>query len=131
MGPKDVVRTLDQQTSEIRVASFGDAELRISFTGLAASWSQAEIAAHITTSLESVLVAQGKDEGESSDLTNALDRQQGMDLGILGLSHLLDLTIVVLDLGRHLRDLLEHRAERRELRLHTVLRTFFRILIQL
>jgi hypothetical protein len=37
MRPEDMVRTLDQQTSEICVASFCNAELRISFAGLTAS----------------------------------------------------------------------------------------------
>ena len=53
---EDVVGALDQQTSEIGVASLGDAELRIAFTGLAASWPQAEIAAYVTTSPETLLI---------------------------------------------------------------------------
>lgn len=36
MWPQDVVGALDQQTSQIRVASLGDAELRVAFAGLAA-----------------------------------------------------------------------------------------------
>jgi hypothetical protein len=47
MRSKDVVRALDEQTSEIDVARLGDAELRIAVPGLAASRSQAEIAAYI------------------------------------------------------------------------------------
>ena len=39
MRSEDMVRTLDQQTSQIGVASLGDAELRVAFPGLAASWS--------------------------------------------------------------------------------------------
>jgi hypothetical protein len=39
MRSEDVVRTLDQQTSEIGVASLGDTELRIVFAGLTSSWS--------------------------------------------------------------------------------------------
>ena len=38
MRSEDVVRTLDQQTSEVGVASFGDTELRIVSAGLTASW---------------------------------------------------------------------------------------------
>jgi hypothetical protein len=45
-----MVGTLDQQTSEVDVASLGDTELWVSFARLAASWPQAEIAAHVTTS---------------------------------------------------------------------------------
>src|SRR5882757_8096990 len=40
MRPKDVVRALDEQTSEIDVARLRDAELRIAVPGLAASRSQ-------------------------------------------------------------------------------------------
>ena len=39
MRAKNMVRTLDQQTSEIDVASLCDAELRITITRLASSWS--------------------------------------------------------------------------------------------
>src|SRR5271156_6923729 len=63
MRSEDVVGTLDQQTSEISVACLGDAELRIVFAGLTASWPQAEIAAHVTTPAE----------GEGGDVANALD----------------------------------------------------------
>jgi hypothetical protein len=70
-----MVRTLDQQTSKVGVASLGDTELRIVFAGLAASWSQAEIAAHITTSAEAFLIAQSQDEGEGGDVADALDGQ--------------------------------------------------------
>jgi len=41
-----------------------------------------------------------------------VDLQQGLRLRILGLPELLDLPVVLLDLGGHLRDLLEHRTER-------------------
>jgi hypothetical protein len=53
---QDMVRALDQETSQINVACFSNAELRIAIARLAASWSQAEIAAHISTSLEALLV---------------------------------------------------------------------------
>lgn len=43
MRAKDVVRALDQQTSEISVAGLGDAKLRIVLAGLAASRSQTEV----------------------------------------------------------------------------------------
>jgi hypothetical protein len=52
-----MVGTLDQQASEVDVASLGDAELWVSFAGLAASLPQAETAAHVTTSPEAFLAA--------------------------------------------------------------------------
>ena len=112
MRAENVVRTLDQQTSEIGVAGLGDPELRIVFAGLTAPWSQAEVTAHITTSTETLLVAQREDECKSGDVTDAVDGQQRLSLGILGLSHPLDLPVILLDLQRHLRDLLEYRTER-------------------
>ena len=112
MRPEDVVGTLDQKASEIDVASIDDAKLRISFAGLDASWPQAEIAAHITTSSEAFLVAERENEGQSGDVPDTVHLQQSLGLWIRGLCQLLDLAIIVLDLGRHLRDLHEHRAKR-------------------
>jgi hypothetical protein len=57
LGSEDVTDTLDQQTSEIGVARLDDAQLRIVFARLTASWSQPEIAAHVTTSAEAFLIA--------------------------------------------------------------------------
>src|SRR5258706_3531628 len=62
MRPEDVVRALDQQTSEICVARLRDAKLRVSFTGLAAAWSQPQITANIASSPKAFLVAQGENE---------------------------------------------------------------------
>ena len=45
-------------------------------------------------------------------MADALDRHQGLGLGVLGLSHPLDLTVIVLDLDGHVCDLFKHRAER-------------------
>jgi hypothetical protein len=60
MRSKDVVRALDEQTSEIYVARLRDAELRIAIPGLAASRSQAEIAAYIAALLKAFFTAQGQ-----------------------------------------------------------------------
>jgi hypothetical protein len=49
LWPKYMVRTLDQQASEVDVACFYDAQLSISSAGLTIPPSQAEIAAHIAT----------------------------------------------------------------------------------
>jgi hypothetical protein len=46
--------------ASVDVAALGDAELRISLARLAASRSQAEIAANITTLLGALLAAQGQ-----------------------------------------------------------------------
>jgi hypothetical protein len=57
MRSQDVTGTLDQQASEVDVASLGDAKLWITITGLTASRSQTEIAAYIATLLETLLAA--------------------------------------------------------------------------
>src|ERR1019366_4032404 len=103
--------TLDQQTSQVDVASFGDAELRVAIPRLAASWSQAEIAPDVTTLLEALLASQGQHERQSRKVTDPGNLDQGLCLRILRLSELTDLSIVLLDLERHLGDLLEHRAK--------------------
>jgi hypothetical protein len=82
--------------------------LRVSITGLTAPWSQAEIAASIPTSPKALLVPQGQHIGQSRDVTNTVDLQQCLCLRIRRLSELLNLSIVLLDLDRHLCDLLEH-----------------------
>lgn len=111
MRPKDVVRALDQQTSEISVAGLGGPELRIAFAGLTASGSQTEVATYVSTSTKAFLVTKRQDEREGRDVTNAVNGQQRLRLGLLRLSHPLDLPIVLLDLQRHRRDLFEHRTE--------------------
>jgi hypothetical protein len=109
---QDMVRALDQETSQINVACFSNAELRIAIARLAASWSQAQIAASVPTSLESFLVPQGQNIGQRGNVADALNLQQSLRLGVLRLREFEDLPIVLLDLESHLRDLLEHRIER-------------------
>ncbi len=59
MRSEDVVRALDQQTSEVRVAGMGDAELRIVISRLTSPRSQAQIVPYIATSSEPFLAAEG------------------------------------------------------------------------
>ena len=56
MRSKDLVGALDQQTSKVRVASLGNAKLRIVVSGLAALRLEAQITTHIATLLEPLLV---------------------------------------------------------------------------
>jgi hypothetical protein len=44
-------------------------------------------------------------------MTDTVNLEQCLRLWIFGLTELLDLAVVLLDLQRHLRDLLENRAE--------------------
>src|SRR5216683_5964514 len=112
MRAEDMVGTFDQQASQVDVAGLGDAELRISISRLTASRSETEIAPDIATLLEALLASQGQHEGQSRDVTHAVYLQQGLGLRILRLAKFLDLAIILLDLRRHRRDLLEHRTER-------------------
>lgn len=57
MWSKDVVDTLDQQTSQIGVAGLRDPELRVPISGLTASRSQAEIAPDTAALLDALLAA--------------------------------------------------------------------------
>lgn len=107
-----MVGALDQQTSEVCVAGMGDAELRIMISGLTTPRSQAQVATHIATSSEPFLAAEGQHEGQGGEVADAVNLQQCLSLGILGLAELLDLPVVLLDLDCHLRDLLEHWTER-------------------
>jgi hypothetical protein len=112
MRSEDVVRALDEQTSEIYVACLRDAELRITVPGLAASRSQTEIAAYIAALLKAFFTAQGQHIGQRRDVANTVNLQECLCLRILCLADLLDLSIVLLDLGGYLRDLQQHRTER-------------------
>src|ERR1700727_1344257 len=109
MRSTHVVGTLDQQATEIDVASLGDAELRISVARLAASWPQAQVAANIATSLEPFLAPQRQDIRQCRELADTVDLDQRLRLRILRFSEALDGAIVMLDLHRHLRNLFEHR----------------------
>ena len=111
MRSKDVVRALDEQTSEIYVACLRDAKLRIAIPGLAASRSQAEIAAYIAALLKAFFTAQGQHIGQRRNVANTVDLQECLCLRILCLADLLNLSIVLLDLGGHLRDLHQYRTE--------------------
>ena len=62
MRSEDVVGALDQQTSKITVAGLGDPELWVPITGLAASWSQTEVATNIATLPEAFLAAKSQDD---------------------------------------------------------------------
>src|SRR5260370_37756463 len=112
MRTDHVVGTLDQQGTQIDVASLGDAELRVAIPGLTAFWPQAEVAADIATSLEAFLAAQRQDVSQGRELPDAVDLDQRLCLWILRLRESLDQPVVVLDLLRHLCDLLEHPTER-------------------
>ena len=112
MRSQDMVGALDQQTSEICVAGMGDAKLRIVVSGLTPTWSQTQVATNIATSSEPFLAAERQHEGQGGEMADAVNLQQRLRLRILGLAELLDLPVVLLDLDRYLRDLLEHRTER-------------------
>jgi hypothetical protein len=88
------IGALDQQRPEVDIASLGDAEWRVVVPGLAASRPQAEITAHIATSLEVFLAAQCQDIGQRRELADAIDFDQRMRLRVLRLCQLLDQTVI-------------------------------------
>lgn len=105
------VGALDQQTSKIRVASLGDAELRIAFAGLAAFWSKPKVATDVSTSTESRLIPDRQHERKSGDMADPVNRHHGLRLGILGLSQALNLPVILRDLESHVCDLSKNRTE--------------------
>ena len=104
LWPKYMVRALDQKTSQIDVAGLGDAELRITIARLTASWSQPEIATHVPTGLKRCLFPRVRTYVRA--VTDSMDLQQSLCLGVLRLREFEDLPIVLLDLEGQLRDLL-------------------------
>jgi hypothetical protein len=97
VSPENLVGTLDQRRAQIDVAGLGNAELRIwiSFAGLAAPRSQAEIATHIATSLATVLAPQSQDIRQRRELPDSVDHEQGLRLWVLGLRELLDQPVIM------------------------------------
>src|SRR5258708_18355696 len=90
---------------------FGGAELRVADPGLAAFGPQAGVGADIATSLEAFLAAQRQDVSQGRELPDTVDRDQRLCLCILRLRESRDQPVVVLDLLRHLRDLLARGKE--------------------
>src|ERR1700678_192293 len=107
-----MVGALDQQTSQVRVASLGNTELRIALTGLAAFRSETKVATDVSTASESTLIPERQDKRKRGDVANPMDRHHGLCLNILGLSQPLNILVILLDLESHLRDLSENRTER-------------------
>src|ERR1700733_10911200 len=85
MRSENMVGALDQQRTQVDVASLGDAELWVAVAGLAAFRTQAEITTHIATSLEALLAAQRQYVGQRRELSNAVDLEQRLGLvNVLG-----------------------------------------------
>ena len=95
MSPKHVIGALHQQATEVDVARLGDAELRISLSGLAAFRPQAEIAAHIATSLETFFASQSQDIRQCRELAYSIDLEERLCFRIFLLRQLLDRPVVV------------------------------------
>jgi hypothetical protein len=91
-----MVGAFNQERSEVDVSSLGDAKLRIAVPGLAASRSQAEVTAHIATSLEAFFASQSQHIGQRCELPDAVDLKQRLRLRIFRLRELLDGAIVLL-----------------------------------
>src|SRR5277367_7101238 len=105
MPPEDVIGTLHQQAAEVDVASLGNTELRVSLSGLTPFRSQAEIATHIATSLETFFASQSQDIRQRRQLPYSIDLEERLGLRIFLLGQLLDRPVVLLDLHRHIGDL--------------------------
>src|ERR1700742_904562 len=107
MPPKNVIGTLHQQAAKVDVPRLGDAELRISLSGLTPFRPQAEIATYIATSLETFFVSQGQDIRQRRELAHSIHLEERLGFRIFLLSQLLDRLVVLFDLHRHVCDLME------------------------
>ena len=95
MSPEHVIGTLHQQATEVDIARLGDAELRISLSGLVAFRPQAEIAAHIATSLETFFASQSQDIRQCRELAYSIDLEERLCFRIFLLRQLLDRPVVL------------------------------------
>ena len=96
MPPQDVIGTLHQKAAEVDVASLGNTELRVSLSGLTPFRSQAEIATHIATSLETFFASQSQDIGQRREMAHSIDLEERLCFAIFRLSQLLDCPVVLL-----------------------------------
>ena len=76
MTPEHMVSALDEQGAQIDIAGLGDAELRVSSTRLASSWSQSQIATHVPASLEPFFATQSEDIRQRCELAHTIDLDQ-------------------------------------------------------
>ncbi len=105
-----MIGAFDQKLAEIAIAGLCNAELGIAVPGLASAWSQAEIAANISASLEALFIAQGEYEGQCSQMSNAINLDQRLCLRISSPRKFFNRQVVLLDLHRHVSNLVEQRA---------------------
>jgi hypothetical protein len=75
-----MVGALDQQLSQLPVTGFRDSKLWVAVARLATSRSQAEVAAYVATSLETLLVAQRQHEGQRREVTDPVDLDESLRL---------------------------------------------------
>ncbi len=78
-----MVGALNQERSEVDVSSLGNTKLRVAVPGLAASRPQAEVTAHIATSLETFFASQSQHIRQRSELADAVDLKQRLRLRLL------------------------------------------------
>ena len=105
-----MVGAFDQELAEIAIAGLCNAELGIAVPGLASAWSQAKIAANISASLETLFITQGKHEGQCGQMSDAIDLDQRLCLRISSPRKFFNRQVVLLDLHRHVSNLVEQRA---------------------
>ena len=89
-----MVGALDQERSEVDVASLGNAKLWVAVPGLTASRPQAEMAAHIPASLEALLTAQRQNIRQRRQLADAVNLEQSLGLRVLRLRESFDGAVV-------------------------------------
>jgi hypothetical protein len=107
----DMVGAFDQELAEISIAGFCDSKLRIAVTRLASTRSQSQVAADVAASLKSLFLSQRQHEGQRCQMANPIYLDQGLCLRVGSLDKLFDRSVVLLDLHRHISDLMEQRAQ--------------------
>ncbi len=106
-----MIGAFDQKLAKIAIAGLCNAELGVTVPGLTSAWSQAEIATNVAALLEALFIAQGEHEGQSCEMSNAINLDQRLRLWIGSLRKFFNRQVVLLDLHRHVSNLVEHRAE--------------------
>src|SRR5215472_11971594 len=95
--PQDMLRSLYQQSSQIRIALFADVQLRLALSRVSSSRLQSQIAAHVATLAEAMRVSQRQQEGQRDQCAYPLDLLQHLHLRITHFRQRFDPVVVLCD----------------------------------
>src|SRR6185437_11417590 len=112
-----IMRTLNQQVSELRVAGLADAELQVGLARLPALGYEAEESTDVTGFSKPVRISDGQHKLQRGHRPDAVDLAESHGFGILRSGNSLQRLIVFANfVGQHVQSVEERRKARSQLR---------------